>query len=60
VEDSSVLEDLRALANKGVDILACGTCLSYYNVKEKIAVGEISNMYSILEALQAAQKVISL
>lgn len=60
VEGSPVLEDLRALQEQGVSILACGTCLGYYNLKEKLAVGEVSNMYTIAETLLGAGKVVNL
>ena len=60
VEGSPVLEDLRGLAERGVEILACGTCLGYYELKDRIAVGEVSNMYTIVETLLNATRVISL
>jgi selenium metabolism protein YedF len=60
VEGSPVLEDLCTLANQGVQILVCGTCLGYYGLKEKVAVGEVSNMYTIAETIMQAGKVISL
>lgn len=54
VEDSEVLEDLKKLEEEGVEILSCGTCLDYYNIKDKLQVGEISNMYNILEKIKNA------
>jgi selenium metabolism protein YedF len=60
VEGSPVLEDLQSLCDRGVEILACGTCLGYYEIKDKVAVGEISNMYTIAEKLLGAGKVLSL
>jgi len=60
VEGSPVLEDLVGLQEKGVQILACGTCLDYFDLKDKIGVGEISNMYTIAEALLRAGKVVPL
>jgi selenium metabolism protein YedF len=60
VEGSPVLEDLHALAERGVEILACGTCLGYYELMEKLAVGEVSNMYSIAEAMLGAGKTVKL
>jgi selenium metabolism protein YedF len=60
VTGSPVLEDLRALRARGVEILACGTCLGHYGLKEQIAVGEVSNMYAIAETLLNAGKVVSL
>jgi sulfur relay (sulfurtransferase) complex TusBCD TusD component (DsrE family) len=53
------LDDLRSLCNKGVEVLACGTCLNYYALKDRVAVGQVSNMYSIAEALLRSDKVIS-
>jgi len=57
---SEVLDDLRTLEKAGADILACGTCLGYYKLKEAVEVGHISNMYDITSALLEAGKVISL
>jgi intracellular sulfur oxidation DsrE/DsrF family protein len=60
VSDSPVLEDLQALADKGVEILICGTCLKYFDLTDKVAVGEISNAYTIAETLLQAGKVVRL
>ena len=51
LKDSEVIEDLQNLQKQGIKILVCGTCLDYYRVKEKLAVGEISNMYDIAQEL---------
>jgi selenium metabolism protein YedF len=59
-EGSPVLEDLQAMEGQGVEILACGTCLSYFELREKLAVGRISNMYEIAEAMLKAGKLLSL
>jgi len=56
---SEVLDDLQALEQKGVVILVCGTCLDYFGLKEKIAVGQISNMYTIVETMLAAGRLIT-
>jgi selenium metabolism protein YedF len=60
VQGSPVLEDLQALCGQGIEILACGTCLGHFDLKDKLVVGEVSNMYSIAEALLSAGKVVSL
>ncbi|HOA35493.1 MAG TPA: sulfurtransferase-like selenium metabolism protein YedF [Bacillota bacterium] len=57
---SPVIEELRELQNKEVEILACGTCLDYYNLKEELSAGTISNMYEIADRLMAASRVLSL
>jgi selenium metabolism protein YedF len=58
IEGSSVLDDLSKLADEGVEILSCGTCLDFYGLKDKIAVGQISNAYTIAEILLGAEKVV--
>lgn len=57
-QGSPLLEDLRVLEEKGVKILTCGTCLDFYNLKEKLEIGGISNMYEIVETMAMAGKVI--
>lgn len=58
LDESPVLDDLKELAGMGVEILSCGTCLDYYEVKEKLAVGMVTNMYDTVEAMQNAGKCI--
>jgi selenium metabolism protein YedF len=60
VQGSPVLEDLSALASQGIEIFSCGTCLEYYGLKDKLAVGEISNMYTIAETMLGAGRVLKL
>lgn len=55
---SGSLEDLRSLEAQGVEILTCGTCLNHYGLTEELAVGSVTNMYSIVEKLAGAGKVI--
>ena len=57
-EGSPILEDLRKLAAEGVSVISCGTCLNFYGLKEKLAVGEISNMYEIIERQEKADLII--
>ena len=59
-EDSLVLEDLRQLESQGIELLACGTCLSRLQLLDKVAVGQVSNMHTIAETLLQAEKVIPL
>lgn len=60
VEGSPVLDDLRALAARGVEMLACGVCLNYFSLRDKVAVGVVSNMYTISETMFGAQHIVSL
>ena len=58
IEGSESLEDLKTLEEQGVEIMTCGTCLDYYGIKDKLAIGSVTNMYSIVETLQNAMNVI--
>jgi selenium metabolism protein YedF len=57
---SPALDDLLVLAQAGVTLLLCGTCLSHFGLKDKVAAGEISNMFAISGTLLRAAKVITL
>lgn len=60
VEGSDSLDSIKKLAEKGVNILSCGTCLDFYDLKEKLAVGEITNMYTIVEKMNSSDNTIKL
>ena len=49
VEGSPVLDDLKKLAEAGVEIFSCGTCLNHFGIADKLAVGEVTNMYVIVQ-----------
>lgn len=57
-EGSDSLEDLKLMASQGVEIYSCGTCLNYYGLTDKLQVGEVTNMYSIVEMMAGASKII--
>ena len=57
-EGSESLEDLKGMAARGVEIMSCGTCLNFYDLKEKLAVGEVTNMYVIVEKMSGADRVV--
>ncbi|MBU5592948.1 sulfurtransferase-like selenium metabolism protein YedF [Clostridium sp. MSJ-4] len=59
-EGSAVIESLNALKDKGVNIMSCGTCLDFYNIKDKLLIGDISNMYTIVELMNKADNTIKL
>lgn len=58
--NDDVIENLKILQNKGVDILSCGTCLDYYCLKDSLRVGSITNMYNIVEIMNKASQTISI
>lgn len=57
-EGSDSLEDIKSMEEQGVVIKTCGTCLNYYNLSDKLQVGEVTNMYDIVETLAAATKIV--
>ena len=57
-EGADTLEDLKLLESEGVTILTCGTCLDFYGLKEKLAVGGVTNMYDVVERMEAAQTIV--
>ena len=57
-EGADTLEDLKLLEGEGVTSLTCGTCLDFYGLKEKLAVGGVTNMYDIVERMEQAAQII--
>lgn len=49
--NENTIEDLKKLYDSGVEILSCGLCLDFYNLKDELKVGEITNMYRICELM---------
>lgn len=58
IEGAESLQDLKSLEERGVEILSCGTCLNFYGITEKLRVGSVTNMYTILERQMKATRVI--
>ena len=55
---ADTVDDLKVLERNGAEILTCGTCLNHYGLTDKLAVGQVTNMYAIAETLAGAGKVI--
>ncbi|WP_427814774.1 sulfurtransferase-like selenium metabolism protein YedF (plasmid) [Enterococcus sp. 22-H-5-01] len=56
INASDLLEDLIALADQGVEIYSCGACLNFYELTP--AIGEVTNMYRIVEMMREASRII--
>ena len=50
-EGSKVLEHIKRIENQGVEILACTTCLEYFDLTDKLAVGEQTNMMKSIQSM---------
>jgi selenium metabolism protein YedF len=59
-EGSEAVPILQELAREGVQILACGACLAYFHILDKIQVGEVTNMLEIVTGMQEADSVITI
>ena len=57
-EGADTLEDLKLMESEGVTVLTCGTCLDFYGLKEKLAVGGVTNMYDIVKRMENAAQII--
>jgi selenium metabolism protein YedF len=57
---SPVLDELSSLEEKGVRLIACGTCLEHFGLTDQIQVGLVGGMTDIIEAQWRADKVITL
>jgi len=55
-----VTEPLTKLAASGVEIMSCGVCLDYFSLRENLAVGSVTNMFTIAETMIKARNVIRL
>jgi selenium metabolism protein YedF len=58
--DSETLAPLQAVANQGVKVMVCGTCLDFFGVKDQVRVGTVSNMYELAEVLLASDRLMVL
>lgn len=58
--NEDTVENFKRLESFGVEIVSCGTCLDFYNLKENLKVGRVSNMYDILEIMKNTDKTISI
>ena len=54
-EGSAVLEQLRAVQARGVELIHCQTCLDYFGLLDQVGVGIVGGMPDIIEATQKAQ-----
>lgn len=57
---SPALPALRELAALGADLACCGTCLDWYELRDRLEAGRVSNMVEILSLQAAGARVIRL
>ena len=59
-QGSEALDDLKYMEEQGVEILSCGLCLDFYGIQDKLAVGQITNMYNIYEKMRNSNNTITI
>ena len=57
--ESDLIAPLQDLAAQGVEIYSCGTCLDFFNLKDSLLVGQVTNMFEIMDAMAQATTVVS-
>lgn len=57
-EGSESLDDLKKMEEAGVKIVSCGTCLDFFEIKDKLKVGKVSNMYDIVETIAESDNAV--
>lgn len=58
VRGTDTADSLAQLEERGIAIFACGTCVDYYEIKDQLAAGMISNMYTMTKYLSEAGHVV--
>lgn len=59
-EGSEVLDDLQLLAQAGVPIKACGTCLDFLGIADALRIGDIGTMPQAVEALLGGDEIVTI
>jgi len=57
-EGSGSDDDVAVLAKRGAELLICGTCVNFFNIKEQVKTGTISNMFDILNTMNSAGRLV--
>jgi len=59
-DSEQTIEHVKTLESRGCEVLVCGACLDFYDLKPELHVGKVSNMYEIMTHMQRAAKAITL
>jgi selenium metabolism protein YedF len=57
-EGSDHLSVLKEIGELGVEIVSCGTCLDFFQLKDKLRSGRVTNMYEIVSSLAEASQIL--
>lgn len=59
-DGSHVHDALEILEKAGVDLVACGTCVNYFELGDKIHAGRVSDMVEIISSMMNSEDVITI
>lgn len=59
-QGSKVLDYIKRIEQQGVEILACTTCLEYFDLLDKLVIGKPTTMFNSIQSLLSEQPVVSL
>lgn len=59
-EGSDALDEMRMLADKGVTVSACGTCLKQLELTDKLEVGVVGNMSGLVAAVCGPDDIVTI
>jgi len=59
-EGSPVLDAIEHLESSGVDLVACGTCVEFFDLTKKMRGGRVGSMDGIVADLTNSEKVIAI
>jgi len=57
---SPCIEGLRSLEHGGTDLLACGTCMDFFELRGRLAVGHVTDMREIVAVIRAAPNTVTM
>ena len=57
-EGSVLLDDLKTMEESGIEIIACGTCLNFFEMADKLRVGRVTDMLEIASRLADAGTIV--
>lgn len=57
-QGSLLIEDLRELEANGIEIIACGTCLNFFELADRLEVGRVTDMLEIATVLATAGRLV--
>jgi len=56
-EGSWALEHMKTLAEQGIEVLACRTCLDHFELTDKLVIGKPTTMPKSIETMMTSQMV---